>query len=91
MAVLIVGAIHFPLQVSSAVPVIKVLVVLGEFIPRIPLPLDLLVDRLCASQFLAEFVGLALEFLLGFALLLRVPLRLEALRRLQPLRVSFQE
>ena len=70
MAVLFVGAMHFLFQVSAAVLRIEVPLVLREVIPKIRLPLDLLVEKLRAQEFLAEGVGLALELLLGLGLLL---------------------
>ena len=75
MAIGVVGASHFLLQVPVVVRVPERLLVRIELIPRVPCVLHFRVEKLCARQFPAEFVGRALEFLLGFRLLLRVSLR----------------
>ena len=65
MAVEVVGLIYFLLQDPRAVFPPERLVVVTERIPRIPVMLELLGEKLCAGHSLAEVMSLAFEMLLS--------------------------
>ena len=84
MSVLLVRFIHLLLQGPVTVLPPEHLLAASERMPVSPL---VVVDKLCAGEFLAELVGLAPEVLLGRGLVLRGYLRFEAVLGLQPLLV----
>ena len=65
MAVEVVGLIYFLLQDPRAVFPPERLVVVTARIPRIPVMLKLLGEKLCIGKFLAEVMSLAFEMLLS--------------------------